>query len=260
MGKEFNPRDVYTRLFADPKGDVYGIRVLDAVREDAKRLSGKLGGIDREKLDEYFESVRSIERRIEATSRHKPKGDPPKMDLPDGVPDDFCEHVALLSDLLIAAFRTDVTRVATFMINDEPGRNRWMEIGIKENHHSLAHLDPRNKEGQDKLAKLQKIDQAYLDFFVATLKKLAAIKEGDGRLLDRCQFLYGSPLTWGRLHNRENLPVLLAGGGGGAIEGGRHLAVGGKPLADLHLAMLAHAGVRPERIADSTGPLPGLRS
>ena len=255
LGKEFDPQSVYKRLFADPKADIYRTSILDIVREDARRFSRNLSGLDRQKLEEYFESVRAIEQRIEVAAQRQLPGGPPQIDLPEGVPDNYLEHVHLLSDLLVLALRTDSTRVATFMYNNEPGRNAWPEIGIREGHHGLAHLDPRTREGQDKLAKLQRIDQAYVEIFVRMIQKLAATPEADGTLLDHCQILYGSGLAWGRLHNRDNVPVLLAGGGRGTIQGGRHVRCGGKALADLHLALLHNAGVNVPRVADSSAPL-----
>lgn len=257
MGKEFHPRNIYNRLFADPRADIYRTSILDAVRDEAQRLSRQLGGVDKEKLDEYLESVRSIERRIEFAARHQLVS-PPEMKLPEGVPADYLEHARLLTDLLVLALRTDTTRVSTFMLNNEPGRASWNEIGVKEAHHGLAHLDPRTAEGRDKLDKLQRIDQAYVGLFVRMLQQLAAVPEGDGTLLDHCQIVYGSPLTWGRLHNREDLPLLLAGGGGGKIRGGRHVRYRGEAFADLHLAMLQNAGVQIARTADSKAPLRGL--
>lgn len=257
MGKEFNPRDIYNRLFADPRADTYRISILDAVREDARRFSRQLGGVDKEKMDEYFESVRSIERRIEFAASHQLDA-PPEMKLPAGVPPNYLEHARLLTDLLVLALRTDTTRVATFMLNNEPGRASWNEIGVKENHHGLAHLDPRTEEGRDKLDKLQRIDQAYVEIFVRMLQQLAALPEDGGTVLDHCQIVYGSGLTWGRLHNREDIPLLLAGGGNGTIRGGRHVRYRGEAFADLHLAMLRNAGVQIERTADSKTPLRGL--
>ncbi len=156
------------------------------------------------------------------------------------------------------ALRTDTTRVSTFMLNNEPGRASWNEIGVKESHHGLAHLDPRTAEGRDKLEKLQRIDQAYVGIFVRMLQQLAALPEAGGTVLDHCQIVYGSGLTWGRLHNREDVPLLLAGGGNGMIRGGRHVRYRGEAFADLHLAMLRNAGVQIERTADSKAPLRNL--
>lgn len=259
MGKQADPRSVFNRLLADPRRGGNQKSILDVVLEDARSLRKKLGRVDRGKLDEYLGSVRAIERRIEFAERHAEKHRPPDVDLPDAIPDDYGEHVRLLSDLLVLGLRTDATRVATFMYNNEPGRRQpWTELGINENHHGLAHLDPRTEEGKDKLEKLQRIDRHYLEIFVHMLRKLKETPEADGSLLDNCMIVYGSGLAWGRLHNRENVPVLLAGGGGGTIHGGRHIDYGGRPLADLYLSLLDRLDVEVDRIADSTGPLPRL--
>jgi hypothetical protein len=257
MGKEVSPRAVFTRLFGDPKSDAYQRSILDLVRDDARRLRIRLGGIDRSKLDEYLDSVRAIERRIQFAESDAQRR-PPEIDVPADVPTNYLDYVRLLSDLLALGFQTDSTRVATFMYNNEAGRGAWPEIGIPDNHHGLAHLDPRTAEGQQKLDKLKRIDRAYLELFVYLVERLKNIPEAGGTLLDHCALLYGSGLAWGRLHNRENLPVLVAGGGGGAIEGGRHVRCNGLPLANLHQSLLACAGVQCDRIADSTGPLRSL--
>ncbi|MBW3600310.1 MAG: DUF1552 domain-containing protein [Planctomycetes bacterium] len=258
MGKEVNPRAVFNRLFGDPSADAHQRSILDVVLEDARNLRTHLGGIDRQKLDEYLDSVRAIERRIQVAERQSESRPTPSLELPEAVPEDFTEHLRLLLDLLVLAFQTDNTRVATFMFNNEAGRASWPELGISEGHHGLAHLDPRTAEGQDKLEKLRRIDRWYVEQFVYLLEKMKGVREGEGTLLDNAMILYGSGLAWGRLHNRENLPILLAGRGGGTIDPGRHIACGGRPLADLYLAMLQRVGVNRDRIADSTGPLPRL--
>jgi hypothetical protein len=258
MGKEVNPRAVFTRLFGDPGADTYQRSVLDLVQEDARGLRRRLGVTDRTKLDEYLDSVRAIERRIQVAERGTGR-QPPQLALPDAVPAEYLEHVRLLTDLLVLGWQTDSTRVATFMYNNEAGRGAWPELGIRENHHQLAHLDPRTPEGKDKLEKLKKIDRCYVEQFVYLVRQLKAVREGEGTLLDNCMVLYGSGLAWGRLHNRENLPVLLAGGGGGTISGGRHVRYPrGTPLANLFLALLDRVGVKLDRLADSTGLLPNL--
>lgn len=259
MGKEVNPRAVFNRLFGDPAADVYQRSILDAVLEDAGALRTRLGGVDRQKLDEYLDSVRAIERRVQVAERRSKDRQAPAAMPPEVVPDDFAEHLRLLLDLLALAFQTDNTRVATFMFNNEAGRPSWPELGIAEGHHTLAHLDPRTQEGQDKLDKLKRIDRWYVEQFVYLVQRLKAAQEGEGSVLDNTMILYGSGLAWGRLHNRENLPILLAGRGGGAIDSGRHVACGGRPLADLFLAMLHRAGVKMDRIADSSGPLRSLK-
>jgi hypothetical protein len=129
---------------------------------------------------------------------------------------------------------------------------------VPEGHHLLAHLDPRSKEGQYRLAQLARIDRAYLEQFVYLIQKMKAVRESEGTLLDNSMIMYGSGLAWGRLHNRDNLPILLAGGGGGTIQGGRHVNHGSTPLANLYLSLLERVGVKLDRVADSTGPLPRL--
>lgn len=208
MGKEVNPRAVFTRLFGDPKGDAHQRSILDLVKSDADRIRKKLGGGDRLKLDEYPNSVRAIERRIQFAERDDARRDLPELDLPEGVPTEYYDHVRILTELMILGFQTDATRVATFMYNNEAGRRAWPEIGISEDQHGLAHLDPRTDEGKTKLERLQRIDRAYVEKFVYTLEKMAAVREGEGTLLDNTAVIYGSGLAWGRLHNRENLPVL----------------------------------------------------
>lgn len=256
MGKEVNPRAVFTRLFGDPQGDAHQRSILDLVKSDADRLRKKLGGMDRLKLDEYLDSVRAIERRIQFAERDDARRDLPEFDLPEGVPTEYYDHVRILTDLMVLGFQTDATRVATFMYNNEAGRRAWPEIGISDDHHGLAHLDPRTDEGKAKLEKLQRIDRAYVEKYVYTIEKMASVREGEGTLLDHTAVVYGSGLAWGRLHNRENLPVLVGGSFGGLITGGRHVRHSrNTPLANLHLALLQKLGVKIDRVADSTEPL-----
>jgi hypothetical protein len=258
MGKETDPRAVYARLFGEGHGSRQNQRLLDLVLEDAQTVRKRLGQLDRQKLDEYLDSVRSIERRIELSQRDNQAHGPPQINLPDTIPAQYSDHLRLLLDLLALGLSSDSTRVATFMFNNEPGRASWPEVGVNENHHGLAHLDPRTQEGQFKLAALAKIDRWYVEQYVYLLQKLKTTPEGAGSLLDNSMIMYGSGLAWGRLHNRENLPILLAGGGGGTIHGGRHVRYGGVPLANLFLSLLDRVGVELDRVADSTGRLPHL--
>ena len=177
MGKEPNPRAVFNRLLGDPGTDIYQRSILDLVREDAARLRRKLGGVDRTKLDEYFDSVRAIEKRIEFAEKHARTHRPPEVKLPEAIPDSYAEHLGLLNELLALGLQTDSTRVATFMYNNEPGRRSWPEIGVNDDHHGLAHLDPRTAEGRDKLEKLHRIDRAYL----AVLRRIPPAAQIDAR-------------------------------------------------------------------------------
>jgi hypothetical protein len=257
MGKETDPRAVYGRLFGDPQaGDE--TQLLDLVLDDAHSVRKRLGSLDRQKLDEYLDSVRSIERRLELSKRENQQQKQPEIDLPDTIPTNYLEHVQLLMDLLVLGLASDSTRVSTFMFNNEAGRGAWPEIDVREGHHTLAHLDPRTSEGQHKLEQLAKIDRCYLEQFVYLLQKMKSVREGEKTLLDNSMVMYGSGLAWGRLHNRDNLPILLAGGGRGTIRGGRHIDYGGVPLANLYLSLLDRVGVQAKRVADSTGLLPGL--
>jgi hypothetical protein len=258
MGKEADPRAVYARLFGDPQGGDQEGQLLDLVLEDASSIRKRLGSLDRQKLDEYLDSVRSIERRIELSKRDNRQHRPPQIDLPEAIPANYIEHLRLLLDLLVLGLASDSTRASTFMFNNEAGRASWQEIGVPEGHHLLAHLDPRTQEGQSKLAKLQKIDRCYVEQFVYLLEKMKGVREGEGTLLDNSMIMYGSGLAWGRLHNRDNLPILLAGGGGGTLQGGRHVNYRGAPLANLFLSLLDRVGVNLDRVADSTGRLPQL--
>jgi hypothetical protein len=258
MGKETDPRAVYARLFGDPQGGDQQAQLLDLVLEDAQSIRKRLGNLDRQKLDEYLDSVRSIERRIELSKRENKQIRPPQIELPDTVPAQYLDHLRLMLDLLVLGLASDSTRVSTFMFNNEAGRGSWPEIGVPEGHHALAHLDPRTNEGQHKLAQLAKIDRAYLEQFVYLIQKMKGVAEGQGTLLDNSMIMYGSGLAWGRLHNRDNLPILLAGGGGGTIQGGRHVNHGSTPLASLYLSLLDRVGVKLDRVADSTGRLPQL--
>jgi hypothetical protein len=235
-GKEADPRAVFDRLLGDPRSGVNQQSILDVVLEDARSLRNKLGRVDRLKLDEYLGSVRAVERRIEFAERHADKHRPPEIDLPAAIPDDYGTHARLLSDLLVLGLRTDATRVATFMYNNEPGRRApWTEIGVNDNHHGIAHLNPRTEDGRRKLDQLKRIDRFYVGVFAGMLRQLKETPEGEGSLLDNCLIVYGSGLAWGYRHNRENVPVLLAGGGGGTVHGGRHVNYGSRPLADLYL-------------------------
>jgi hypothetical protein len=258
MGKETDPRAVYARLFGDPQGGDQEGQLLDLVLADAKNIRRRLGSLDRQKLDEYLDSVRSIERRIELSQRDNRQHSPPQIDLPDTIPANYLEHLRLMLDLLVLGLASDSTRVSTFMLNNEAGRASWPEIGVPEGHHGLAHLDPRTKEGEYKLAQLAKIDRCYLEQLVYLIQKMKAVRESESTLLDNSMIMYGSGLAWGRLHNRDNLPILLAGGGGGTLQGGRRINYGSLPLANLYLSLLDRVGVKLDRVADSTGPLPHL--
>jgi hypothetical protein len=260
MAKEVSPRAVFDRLFsagADPKRDRQRRSILDYVAEDTAKVGRELGAGDRRKLDEYLQGVREIEVRIERAekeSRTTPTA-APKMDLPVGVPRDYAEHMRLLFDLLVLAFQTDSTRIATFMLANEGSNRPYPFIGVSEGHHDLSH------HGNDtaKKEKIAKINRFHMEQHARFLSRLKAIKEGSGTLLDNCMIVYGSAISDGNRHNHDDLPVVLAGGGAGTIKTGRHIRYPqNTPMNNLFLSMLERMGVPTDTLGDSTGRLNNL--
>lgn len=258
VAKEINPRLVYERLFGrtlspqSDKAESYR-NLLDYVLEDARRLRPTLGRDDQFKMDEYLDSVRAVEQRIEfATRGDRREIDPAvkEMDKP-GIPGDFREHIAIMLDLMVLAFQTDATRVASFMFaNDVSGRNFSFLDGVQGSHHELSHHE--NK--QEKFGQYQRINRWHVEQFARMLAKLKAIPEGEGTLLDNCMIVFGSSMSDGNRHDPDNLPILLGGRGGGTIQSGRHLPAN-VPLCNLYLSMLDRMGVEVEAFGDSTEPL-----
>ncbi len=267
MAKETNPRLVFERLFGnDREGERneslarrqrYQKSILDFVLEDARALTNKVSGNDRQTLDEYLTAVREIEQRIErAETSNAPQADMlAGLDKPEGVPDSYGEHIRLMGDMMILAFQTDVTRISTFMLANAGSNRSYRPIGVNEGHHSLSH----HQNKRDKLDKISKINTFHIEQLSYMLQKMKSIPEGAGSLLDNCMIVYGSGISDGNRHNNENLPVILAGHGGGWIRSGRHIQYSGDtPLNNLFVTMLNQAGATVESFNDSTGPLPLL--
>ncbi|WP_164104187.1 DUF1552 domain-containing protein [Candidatus Laterigemmans baculatus] len=261
MAKEMIPRMAFERLFGngDQKGraerDFYRKSILDLVAADAQQLMGQLNKTDQRKMDEYFTSVRELEKRIERTEQEDAAARP-DMELPEGRPEEFVEHARLMFDLIVLGFQTDSTRIATLMLDNAGGNRAYKAIGVNDGHHQLSHH--QNKE--EPVAKLQKIDQYLAENFAYFLEKMDSVKEADGRsLLDNSIVLYGSGLGDGNRHTHHDLPIILAGSGGGQLQTGRHLKLKDEtPMANLFLSMLDLLGTPAESIGDSTGRLPGL--
>ena len=267
MAKETNPRLVFERLFGNgSKGERneslarrqrYQKSILDFVLEDARSLTRKVSGNDRQKLDEYLVAVREIEQRIQraegkSISKSSVLAGPGK---PEGVPDSYQEHIRLMGDMMILAFQTDVTRVSTFMLANAGSNRSYRPIGVNEGHHSLSH----HQNDRDKLEKISKINTFHVEQLSYMLQKMKSIPEGEGSLLDHCMVVYGSGISDGNRHNNENLPILLAGRGGGWIRPGRHIQYSGDtPLNNLFVTMLNQAGATTDSFNDSTGTLPFL--
>lgn len=263
---EVNPRLVFERLFGsgdrveDPASRARRLKlqrsILDVVHEDARRLSGTLGATDRRKLDEYLFAVRDVEKRIEAAEKASREADRaafvPHMDRPEGIPAEFEDHVALMFDLTLLAFQADLTRVVTLMIGREGSNRPYRQIGIPDAHHGLSH----HQNAADKIEKLTRINTHHVSLLAGFLSKLKESREGEGSLLDQSMILYGSGLSDGNRHLHHDLPVLLAGKGGGLLKPGRHVQYAPEtPMNNLFLAMLEGLGVSTERLGDSNGRL-----
>jgi hypothetical protein len=258
--KEVNPKLIFERLFGNApdaeraKRDARRKSILDFVQEDTRTLQGQLGATDQSKLEEYFSSIRDIEQRIDRAAKLPPVK-VPDMKLPDIVPNDYQEHIRLLSDLLVLAFQTDTTRVCTFVYANEGSNRPYPFIGVAEGHHDLSH----HENNPAKLKKISQINTFHTTQFAYLLGKLKDVKEGAGTLLDNCLLAYGSGNSDGNAHNHDNLPILLAGKGGGTVKSGRHIKYAKEtPVNNLWLAMLDKVGGNVEQLGDSTGRLTGL--
>jgi len=262
---ENNPRRVFERLFGD--GDTtdpveraararQNRSLLDFVLEDAQRLRPRLGTSDRRRLGNYLDSVREVERRIQNSERRDSDYiDLPELVRPDGIPPTFEEHVQLMSDLITIAFQTDLTRVVTLMYSREGGNRTYRSIGVPDAHHGLSH----HRNDPARMARLQLIDRHHVAMFADFLDKMRGAEDEDGSLLDHSMVLYGSSLSDSNQHTHDNLPTLLAGGGGGALHGGRHIRYAdGTPMTNLFLTMLDRLEIQRDQLGDSTGQLEHL--
>jgi hypothetical protein len=259
---ENRPRAIFERLFGaagatDPKARQMlrqeDRSILDAVNQDVKRLRGKLGGADRVKIDQYVEAVRDVERRIQLAEAQAKDHPVPSLQGPGGIPVVFSEYYRLMTDLMVLAWQTDMTRVATFQIGHEMGGRAYPEVGFGDSHHSVTHHhgDP------EKIAKTTKINIFHTKMLAYYLDRLRSTPDGDGSLLDHSLVLYGAALSDANLHLYTDLPLVLFASGIGGIKGGRHVRFPVRtPMANLLLTMLDKAGVpHVDKLGDSTGRL-----
>ncbi len=262
MAKEINPKLAFERLFGSADAangqaerDLYRKSILDLVAEDAALLRKRLGKTDQRKLDEYFNSVRELEQQIQRTATKRTEV--PEFDVPEGIPRDIGSHIRLMYDIMALAFQTDTTRVSTFMMANAGSNRSYPMVGVRGGHHSLSH----HRNEPEKMEDLSKIDTFLVDQFAYFLGKLKAVKEGDRTLLDNSLILYGSAIGDSNRHTHHDLPVLLAGSGGGQLQAGRlRRYPNDTPLNNLFLSMCRMAGANLPDLGDSTGPLSGLQS
>ncbi len=265
MPMEVNPRAVFERLFGDgdsndPAARLAALKeqrsILDYVTADAARLSTGLGPRDRNKLTEYLDSIRDIERRIQKAEEQNATMKLPAMERPSGAPEDFAEHARLMMDLLAISWQTDMTRVVSFMLAREGSNRPYRPIGVTDGHHSVTH----HMHDPVKIEKVVKINTYHVENFGYLLDRLRKTPDGDGTLLDHSMILYGSSISDGNAHTHHDLPLLLAGGASGQLKGGRHLRYPKEtPMNNVLLNMLDKANVpMPEKLGDATGELQRL--
>ena len=258
---EYNPRAVFEKLFGDSGSTDRAARearlrqhksILDSVAEKLARLKRELGPQDQVKVNEYTEAVRDVERRIQMAEAQRDV-DVPNLEQPQGVPPAFEDHLALMLDLQLLAFQSDLTRVISFMVGKEQSARPYPQIGVPEAHHPLSH----HNDIPELIAHMSKINRYHTELFSRYLAKLRATPDGDGSLLDHTTILYGSGISNSTKHSGDNLPILVMGGGAGRLQGGRHLVYTDKPsMANLLLTLMDKLDVPVERIGGSTGRLP----
>lgn len=261
VAAEANPRLAFERLFGTgapgERGDNSRRRllaqksVLDFVMEDARGMQRRLGVTDRAKLDQYFSGVREIEARIQKAEKFGASD--PSAETPMGVPSDQAEYVEMMFDLIVLAFQTDSTRIASFCLAHDGDNRSFSHIGIPEGHHDLSH----HQDEADRMAKVAQIDLWYAQQFARFLTKLNAVKDMDGRsLLHNSMIVYGSGNSDGNRHTHSNLPIVLAGGGGGMLSPSGYTAYNGTPACNLFMSLADRMGMKNmERFGDSTGLL-----
>ena len=260
MVPESNPRLVFERLFgtssspldrkAQLKRRALNKSILDFALESARGFNSRLSKMDQEKLDEYFSSLRELEQRIEREEKNWDQL--PSIKTPEGIPDNYREHLKIMFDMMVLAFQSDSTRISSFLLAHDGSNRSFRDIGVPEGHHSLSH----HKNDPEKIKKLAKIDQFYSEQFAHFLHKLSTTKEVDGsRLLDHCMIVFGGGISDGNRHRHSDLPVLLAGGKVHGLTNGRHIDYGGVPMTNLYLGILDRAGVKASQVGDSTGTL-----
>ncbi len=264
LAPEANPRLVFEKLFGGGNGTERAANlrqrlarrksVLDVVLDDVQRLNRDLGRNDRQKLDEYLAGIRKIETQIEKAERfHLPEA---TIQEPADVPEDHLAHVDLMYDLMALAFQTDSTRVVSFAVAPEGSNRPFPSLGISEGHHFLTH----HSGNQEKIVKVAQIERWYMERFARFLRTLDEMKDSDGTsVLHNSMIVYGCAIGDGNKHNHDELPVVVAGQGGGTLAAGRHLKLAKPtPMTNLYVSLLDRLGVVAETFGDSTGRMESI--
>lgn len=262
--KDVHPQRLFDRLFRGDAADAVGratrLRrrnsVLDAVREDAKSLGQQLNRKDLDKLEEYFQGLRELERRLEFASASVDLSVPDER-RPQGIPDSFREHSRLLMDMLVLTFQTDITRIATFMFGNEGSNRRYLDVDIRGGHHGITH----HKGDKNMIAEVCKINALHMEELAYLLGRLASVAEGEHTLLHNTAIVCGSAITDGNRHDHHALPMMVAGGQALGLSHGklREYPVE-TPLGNLHLELLHRFGVPATSLGDASGRLAGLEA
>jgi len=257
MPMEINPRVVFDRMFGDGATAEQRLRrietqrsILDAVTGQIGRLQGRLGPNDRNRVADYLDTVREIERRIQLAEKQTSNSSLAVPASPSGIPDEWEEHMKLMFDLMTVAFQADITRVSTFMMAREVSYRTFPKLGISEAFHPASH----HQNNAARLEQLTKINTYHVTLLAYFLDRLKNTPDGDGNLLDHSLVLYGGAMSNSNIHNHAPLPILIAGGASGRMKGGRHLKYPeNTPMANLLMTILDKAGIPQESVGDSTG-------
>jgi hypothetical protein len=259
---EINPRKVFERLFGRGGSSADRIAqsqedrsILDVFTRQAAELQKKLGAQDRVAINDYMESVREIERRVQRMGVDSDGPDVPIPSAPTGIPYSYEEHVRLMYDLMLLAYQAEVTRIVTYMLAREISNRTYPNVGVPDGHHAISH----HSNQAAKMDKNVKIQTYHTTLFAEFLEKMRTTRDGDGNLLDHTILVFGSNMSNSNAHNHFPLPNLVIGGGSGTLKGGRHLKYKDRtPMTNMLLTVLNKAGVRMEKLGDSTEPMGDL--
>jgi Protein of unknown function (DUF1552) len=255
---ENSPQVVFERLFGDGNNSALRLErkkqdrsILDSVTAKVARLESRLDPGDRARLTEYLDDIREIERRIQKAEEQSAN----ELDVPEapvGIPEAFEDHLKLMFDLQVLAYRAEITRISTLMYARDTSGATYPASGVRDGFHTASHHS-NVRANMDKFALINKYHVQMLAYF---LEKLRATADGDGNLLDHAVVLYGSSMSNGNQHDHDPLPIVVAGGASGQLQGGRHLVCPAHtPMSNLMLAMLDKLGVRQDSFGDSTSRL-----